>query len=164
MGYGKQRNVLAFDKICMLKTMKCPVKVVWIYRNSKWLVLFSTDLKLSVEQIISLYGARWKIESGFKELKQEVGSSKTQTRNAHSVINHLHLCMMAVTITWVYADRLQPNPQRRHVVKGRTGFAFSDIRHIIAEAALNDNFERLCPKPISPTRKSFIYTLLRMVA
>jgi IS4 transposase len=39
--------------------------------------LFTTDLALSVEQIIEFYGARWKIESGFKELKQEIGSQKS---------------------------------------------------------------------------------------
>jgi len=37
---------------------------------------------LSVEQIVEYYGARWKIESGFKELKQEIGSVKTQIRNS----------------------------------------------------------------------------------
>jgi hypothetical protein len=39
-------------------------------------------------------------------------------------------------LTWIYADRLKTNPERRHKVKGRTGFTFSDIRRIIAEAAL----------------------------
>ncbi|VFM96059.1 MAG: Transposase DDE domain-containing protein, partial [Candidatus Kentron sp. G] len=162
--YGKQRDVLAYDQVFMIKTLKCPVRVVWIYRKNKWLALFTTDLHLSVEQIISLYAARWKIESGFKELKQEIGSSKTQTRNAYAVLNHLHFCMMAITVTWIYADRLQPDPQRRHKVKGRTGFAFSDIRRIIAEAALCEDFVRVCPKPVSPPRKSFVNLLLRMVA
>ena len=32
--YGKQRDVLAFDNIMMLKTLKCAVRVVWIYRRS----------------------------------------------------------------------------------------------------------------------------------
>jgi hypothetical protein len=36
--------------------------------------------------------------------------------------------MMATTITWIYADRLKTNPERRHKVKGRTSFAFSDVR------------------------------------
>ncbi len=49
----------------------------------------TTDLTLSVEQIIEYYGPRWKTESGFKEIKQEIGSSKAQVRNAESVLNHL---------------------------------------------------------------------------
>jgi len=31
--YGKQRDVLAVDKIVMLKTLKCAVRVVWVYRR-----------------------------------------------------------------------------------------------------------------------------------
>ncbi|WP_162473000.1 transposase [Methylotuvimicrobium alcaliphilum] len=90
------------------------------------------------------YGARWKIESGFKELKQDIGSQKCQCRNAQAVINHLHFCMMATTITWIYSDRIKADPQRRHQAKGRTSFAFSDVRRLIAEASLSENFDRVC--------------------
>jgi hypothetical protein len=44
--------------------------VVWIFRKTQWIALFTTDLSLSVEQIVEYYGARWKIEAGFKELKR----------------------------------------------------------------------------------------------
>jgi transposase len=162
--YGKSREVLAYEQVVMLKTLKCPVRVVWVYRKTQYVALFTTDLRLSVEQIVSLYGARWKIESGFKELKQEVGSQKSQTRNAYAVTNHLQFCMMAVTLTWIYAARLRPDPERRHKVKGRTSFAFSDLRRIIAEAALSEDFEGVCPKPTSPPNESLVATLLRMVA
>jgi IS4 transposase len=50
----------------------------------------STGLDLSVAQIIEYYGARWQIESGFKELKQDIGSQKSQCRNAQAVTNHLY--------------------------------------------------------------------------
>jgi len=100
----------------------------------------TTDMTLSVEQIIEYYGARWKIESGFKEIKQEIGSSKSQVRNADSVLNHFNFCMMATTLTWLYADRLQNAPDRRHKIRGRAGFAFSDVSRIIAEEALSPDF------------------------
>ncbi len=162
--YGKPRDVLAYEQVFMLKTLKCPVRVVWVYRKTQWIALFSTDLNLSVEQMISYYGARWKIESGFKELKQEIGSQKSQTRNAYAVTNHLQFCMMSVVLTWIYADQLKTDPQRRHKVKGRTSFAFSDIRRIMAEEALDYNFDCFCPKPGKPVEKAFIPMLLRMVA
>jgi hypothetical protein len=66
-----------------------------------------------------------------------MGSQKSQCRNAQAVTNHLNFCMMATTLTWIYADRLKTNPERRHKVKGRTSFAFSDVRRIIAETALD---------------------------
>ncbi len=55
--------------------------------------------------------------------------------------NHLNFCMMAKTVTWLYADRLKANPESRHKVKGRSSIAFSDVRRIIDEAAL----DRICP-------------------
>lgn len=162
--YGKKRTVRAYDRIVMVKTLKCPVRVVWIFRRTQWIALFTTDLTLSVTQIIEFYGARWKIESGFKELKQDIGSQKSQCRNAQSVMNHLNFCMMASTITWIYADRLKVNPERRHKVKGRTSFAFSDVRHIIAEAGLDPDFSRVCPKPANSPVNSLVAVILRLVA
>ena len=162
--YGKKRDVQAYSQKVMLKTMKCQVRVVWVYRKTRYVALMTTDMTLSVEQIIEYYGARWKIESGFKEIKQEIGSSKSQVRNAESVLNHLNFCMMATTLTWIYADRLENAPDRRYKIRGRSGFAFSDVRRIIAEEALSPNFYRVCPLPGQTPQKSFVKTLLRMVA
>jgi len=161
--YGKHREVNAFSKIVMLKTLKCPVRVVWVFRKTQWIAIFSTDLDLSVEQIIEYYGARWKIESGFKEIKQDIGSSKSQTRNPYAVINHINFSMMATTITWIYGSRLENIPDRRHKVKGRNSFAFSDLRHIIAKAALSDDFDAVCNKTQKLPRKSFVEALLAMI-
>jgi len=161
--YGKYRDVNAFSATVMLKTLKCPVRVVWVFRKTQWVALFSTDMDLSIEQIIEYYGARWKIESGFKEIKQDIGSSKSQTRNAHAVINHINFSMMAATITWIYGTRLENIPERRHKVRGRNSFAFSDLRHIIAKAALSDDFNAVCNKEQKLPRKSFVDVLLRMV-
>lgn len=162
--YGHYREVMASTKVVMLKTLKCPVRVVWVFRKTQWIALFSTDLDLTTEQIIEYYGARWKIESGFKEIKQDIGSSKSQTRNAYAVMNHINFSMMAATITWIYGARLENTPERRHKVRGRNSFAFSDLRHIIAQAALSDDFDAVCRIRDKLPRKIFVATLLRMVA
>jgi len=162
--YGKQRELLAFSQVVMLKTMKCPVRVVWVFRQSRYVALATTDLSLSVEQIIEFYGARWKIESGFKEIKQDIGSAKSQTRTAHAVSNHLNFCLMATTLTWIYADRLQQAPERKHKIRGRSAFAFSDVRRLLAEAALHPDFQSLCPPPTQSPQNPFVQLLLRMVA
>jgi len=133
-------------------------------RKTQWVALFSTDLDLSIKQIIEYYGARWKIESGFKELKQEIGSSKSQTRNAHAVITHINFSMMAAAIIWIYGARLENTPERRHKVRGRNSFAFSDLRHIITKAALSEDFDAVCHSHPKSLKKYFIDTLLRMVA
>ncbi|MFB1490211.1 MULTISPECIES: hypothetical protein [unclassified Thiocapsa] len=63
--YGRVRDVVAAEQVVMLKTLRCQVRVVWVYRRTQWIALVTTDLTLSVEQIIEIYGARWKIEAGF---------------------------------------------------------------------------------------------------
>jgi hypothetical protein len=153
--YGRVRTVLACDQVVMVKTLKRPIRVVWVYRRTQWVALFSTDLTLSVTEIIENYGARWKIEAGFKELKQDIGSAETQCRNPVAVENHLNFCMMATSLVWIYACRLEKTPSRRHAVKGRDHFAFSDVRRLVAQAALDENFPLLCPVP----RKSMVNTL-----
>ena len=55
---------------------------------------------------MNIYGARWKIEAGFREIKQEIGSAETQTRNPDAVTNHLNFCMAATAITWIYGAHL----------------------------------------------------------
>jgi len=65
--YGKPREVLAYEHVFMLKTLKCPVRVVWVYRRTQWVAFFTTDLNLSVERIISYYSGRWKNEANFRE-------------------------------------------------------------------------------------------------
>jgi len=162
--YSRVRTVVAYDRVVMLKTLKCPVRVVWIYRKTRWVALFSTDLTLSVSEIIEYYGARWKIEASFKELKQDIGSADTQTRNENAVKNHLHFCMMAISLTWIYASRLDKTPNRRHAVNGRNHFAFSDVRRLIAKAATEENFSLVCPKSRKSEFNSLVSVLLRIAA
>ncbi|MBN6743474.1 hypothetical protein JKG47_24070, partial [Acidithiobacillus sp. MC6.1] len=48
MIYGKQRDVRAYDQVFMLKNLRCPVRVVWVFRKTQWVAFFTTDLTLSV--------------------------------------------------------------------------------------------------------------------
>ena len=72
--------------------------------------------------------------------------------------------MMAASLTWIYASRLEKTPTRRHAVAGRNHFAFSDVRRMIAEAALSDNFSSLFPVPRKSAVNSLVSVLLRMAA
>jgi len=162
--YGKVRELQAYSQVVMLKTLKCPVRVVWVYQGTQWIALVSTDLTLTIEQIIEFYGARWKIEAGFREIKQEIGSSQSQTRNPFAVTNHLQFCMMATTLVWIYADRIDHTPARRYITDERTEFAFGDVRRMISEILAKEDFDSLCVKPTQPKRNPLIATILRLVA
>lgn len=162
--YGKIRQVQAADKILVLKTLNVPVRIVWIFYRKQWVALFTTDLSLTVEQIIQYYGARWKIESGFKELKQEIGSQQTQARTENAVTNHLHFCMMAITFSWIYCLRSSQPPERRYCIKGRDHFSFSDIRYAIAEVTARKEFSVLLNKIRKPKKNNFIAAFLKLAA
>ena len=71
---------------------------------------------------------------------------------------------MATTLTWNYADRLQQAPERRHTVRGRSAFASSDVRRLLAEAARHPDFQTLCPPPKQSPQNPFVPLLLLMVA
>ena len=162
--YGKSRNVQAYSAILMSKSLKQSIRVVWVYYKQSWVALFSTDTSLTVAQIIEWYGARWKIESGFKELKQELGSLSCQARKEHSVTNHLHFCMMAMSLLWLYAAQQPNKPVRRHSVTHRGSFAFSDIRRLFAEGIAQEKFNEGLGFFPKTHKNNLISTMLKLAA
>lgn len=162
--YGALREVVAAEQVVMLKTLRRQVRVVWVYRRTRWVALVSTDLELSVEQIVEFYSARWKIEAGFREIKQEIGSSQTQTRNPDAVVNHLHFCMAATTITWIYAAHLRNAPIRRYASSATTEYAFADARRALAKHIDREGFGIDCHYGKKPDRNPLISTIMRLVA
>jgi len=50
---GQVRTVTARTAVLMLHTLKGPVRGVGVYRATRWVALFTTDLRLSVEPIIA---------------------------------------------------------------------------------------------------------------
>ena len=162
--YGREREVVAADRIVMLKTLRCRVRVVWVYRKTQWLALVTTDLDLSVKQIIEFYAARWKIEAGFRETKQEIGSAHTQTRTPDAVTNHLQFCMVATTITWIYAGHLPQAPIRRYASQRTTEYAFADVRRVLAKHIAKEGFDIDCPHSRKPDRNPLISIVMRLVA
>jgi len=162
--YGKPRELMACDRIVTLKSLRREVRVVRVFRNTQWIALVTTDLELSVEQIIEYYGAWWKIEAGFNEIKQEIGGAKSQTRDPYAVTNHLHFCMAATTLTWIFADRMDHTPARRYATNTRTEYAFADVRRSIADTIAKHGFDIGCPEVTKPETESLLSTFMRLVA
>jgi hypothetical protein len=162
--YGARRAVVAAEQVLMLKTLRCPVRVVWVYRKTQWVALMTTDLDLSIEQIIEYYSARWKIEAGFREIKQEIGSAHTQTRNPDAVFNHLNFCMAATTLTWIYAAHLEQAPIRRYASQNTTEYTFADVRRTLTKDLANEGFGIDCQDHAKPDRNPLISAVMRLVA
>jgi len=137
--YGRTRECTYSELICVSKALKCVVRVVFIHRsNGRFFPLVTTDLQLTAKQMVEYYAARWKIESGFKELKHEIGALDSQCRNENAVENHFNLCCLAMTLAWVYALKRDKAPSRRHPTPRSTAFAFADLRRAIADELRGD--------------------------
>jgi hypothetical protein len=162
--YGRVREVMAVERQVMLKTLRCQVRVVWVFRKKQWVALVTTDLRLTVEQVIEYYGARWKIEAGFREIKQEIGSAETQTRNPDAVTNHLNFCMAATTITWIYGAHLTQAPPRRYATAKRTEYAFADLRRALAKDLGSEGFGIGCKTAGKADRNPPIGAVMDLVA
>jgi hypothetical protein len=162
--YGRMREVVAVERLVMLKTLRCPVRVVWVFRRTQWVALVTTDLTLSLAQIVEYYGARWKIEAGFREIKQEIGSAETQTRNPDAVTNHLNFCMAATAITWIYGEQLAKAPPRRYATTKRTEYAFADLRRRLAQDLGGEGFGIDCADPGKPVQNRLLAAVMALAA
>jgi len=74
-----------------------PAKLVFVRDRSKkdWLALISTNLELSNEDIVRIYGKRWDIEVFFKMAKQHLKLAKEmQCRDYDALVAHTSIVFM----------------------------------------------------------------------
>ena len=76
------------------------VKIVFVRdrRGKGWLAILSTDIALSDEEIVRIYGKRWDIEVFFKMEKQYLDLVKgVQIRDFDGLIAYTTIAMMRYT-------------------------------------------------------------------
>jgi hypothetical protein len=73
-----------------------PIKLFFIkYGNqTKWRMIITTNVKLSFKQTLEIYQIRWSIEVFFKEMKQNLGLEKCQSRDFDAHIAHTTLAII----------------------------------------------------------------------
>ena len=75
-----------------------PAKIVFIRdknNRKKWIALISTDVSLSEDEIVALYGKRWDIETFHKIIKSYLGLAKEfQMRSFDALAAHTALVMV----------------------------------------------------------------------
>lgn len=163
--YGKVRECSYAETTCMSKSFKRAIKIVFVFRGNTVFPIFTTDLSLTARQMVEYYAARWKIESGFKELKHELGALDTQARKEAAVENHFNFCCLAMTAAWIYAMDRKEAPARKHPRPGTAGFAFSDLRDAIRNETVTPlNFKGVCSNAVKAAQKLVIESIFRQVA
>lgn len=89
-------------------------KIVFVKKygsSKKWLALLSTDISISEEKIIEIYGKRWNIEVFFKIIKSYLGLAKEfQTRSYDSMIAHISIVFTRYMML-SYTNRIQKDPK-----------------------------------------------------
>lgn len=163
--YGRQRACSICEMTCMSKAMRCPIKVVIVCRTNSFVALFTTDLTLSAEQMIEFYGARWKIESGFKEIKHEIGALDNQARTHNSVENHFEICCLASSLAWIYAASKTRAPVKNQAANNTNSYSFADVRRMIEkEIGHGPIFEGICPDALKLAGKYILASVFGVAA
>lgn len=164
--YGKLRECSYSEFTCMARFVQREIGVVIIHRrNGTFFPLFSTDLTLTAQQMIEYYAARWKIESGFKELKHDVGALDNQARKEHSVENHFNLCCLAMTLAWIHATNQKKAPPRQHPKPSSPSYSFGDVREQIRKEFQQPlTFSGFCPKVVKTAAKRILEHLFSSAA
>lgn len=88
----KNRNGNIRGSVLVTTKAGIPVKIVFVKNRSKkreWLAVLSTDVHISDEEIIRLYGNRWSIEVFFKSIKSFMKlGTEFQGRSYDMMISH----------------------------------------------------------------------------
>ena len=147
------------------------VAVRWVYVHDltgshRDEYLYTTDLTLTPEQVISYYTARWNIETTFQELRSYLGLETTQGWCRQTVLR-LAPCLFGLYSVVALVYQQLPAAERGSVITwpGKQGVTFSDalacVRRwlwrewVFRQAGGDDLLEKL-----PPTLKEALFTAL----
>ena len=90
-----------------------PVKIVFVRHRQKrgWLAILSTEIELSAEEVVQIYGKRWDIEVFFKMTKHYLKLEKeVQLRDYDGLIGHATIVMLRYLFL-AFEKRLHDDPR-----------------------------------------------------
>nr|WP_243734192.1 transposase [Halanaerobium congolense] len=76
---GRSRYLLSVEVTIVKDEQSIPARIVYVRnrnKRNKYLALITTDMKLTEEEVIRIYGKRWEIEVFFKVCKSYLKLSK----------------------------------------------------------------------------------------
>jgi len=120
---------------------------------------FSTDVSMSVKEIIEMYGGRWNIETTFQEMREHLGLETTRGWHRQTVLRMAPSLLMLYSVVVLLYDTLPKNCVHRLSRKwfGKETTTFSDmmisVRHYlwyqwVFEQQLQSQAVRKLPRPI----------------
>ena len=127
--YGQVVTVRAVCREVWLRDISKKVKVVVVEGLKDPIILISTDLSLSMAQIIEIYSARFTIELAIRDLKGHFGLADYQCYLTTAIHRFVHLACLAfslyrlIQLDKAAGDWLPPAP------KGVSPASFTYLRH-----------------------------------
>lgn len=126
--YGQMVVLRAVCREVWLRGIRQKVKVVVVEGVREPILLLSTDLTLSMAQIIEIYGARFTIELAIRDLKTHFGLADYQCYRSTAIHRFVHLACLAfclyrlLQLDTASADWLPSAP------KGTSPISFAHLR------------------------------------
>ena len=162
---GSDRRVeLTGDAGQWYKSGKGLVPVRWVFVHDvqgthRDEYFYTTDTSLRLEQIVSLFTARWSIETTFQEMRAHLGFETPRQHVAQSVLRTAP-CLLGLfsIICLIFADytkghRIEVrNPEWYHKAEPTFSDAIATVRRlfwqktIFEEASYHNGFKKLSPK------------------
>jgi hypothetical protein len=97
--YGKPTTLQLKTRVTLLRSLGVKARLVAVrWGKRKSIFLFSTDTRLTPEEIVEAYSQRFAIETGFRDSKQLFALSTYQVRSQASVLRIVHLCLWAQSL------------------------------------------------------------------
>lgn len=163
--YGQTVRLEAVCRTLWLRDFNQKVKVVVVTGIKRPILLFSTDVGLSMAQIIEIYGARFTIELAIRDLKGHFGLADYQCYLTTAIYRFVHLACVAfclyrlIQLTPTASAWLTPAP------KGVSPASFAhlrrDLQHFIFGRILSPHFGEI---PNLPDNTSELKAILRVAA
>jgi hypothetical protein len=107
--YGKEVRLQVKSRVVIQRTLGVRIRLVAVqWEKRERVFLFSTDTTVLAEEIVRVYCARFAIEIGFRDAKQEFGLTTYQVRSERSIEGLVHLCWWAQTLLRLRCWEAQP--------------------------------------------------------
>jgi hypothetical protein len=163
--YGKIVTVHAVCREVWLRDFNQKVKVVVMEGLKEPIILFSTDLSLSMAQIIEIYGARFVIELAIRDLKGYFGLADYQCYLTTAIHRFVHLACVAFCLYRLIQLKEDTNAWLPPVPKGISPASFAHLRqglqHFIIGRILSPKFGEI---PNLKDNTSELGAILRIAA
>lgn len=163
--YGQTITVQAVCRTLWLRDFNQQVKVVVVEGLKKPVLLFSTDLSLSMAQIIEIYGARFTVELAIRDLKGHFGLADYQCYLSTAIYRFVHLACIAFCLFRLIQLKQDTSAWLPPVPKGVSPASFAHLRRglqrFIFGRILSPHFGKI---PDLPDNFSELEAILRIAA